>query len=63
MLYRLGNKIILTIEAVTVNRIKRDKLKEMLGILILSPFYFSIPLRKRLELIHELMERYQGAHL
>jgi hypothetical protein len=53
----------ITLEADAVNKIKRDKFKEMISILILSPFYFSMPLRRRLELIHELMERYLGAHL
>ena len=46
-------------EGINVDRKKRDKLKEVISILILSPLYFSIPIRKRLEFINELMERHQ----
>lgn len=42
---------------------KRARLKEMISVLVLSPFYFSIPLRERLEFIYELMERYQEADI
>ncbi len=38
---------------------KRAQVKELVNVLTLSPFYFSLPIRERLDLIHELMERYQ----
>jgi len=43
----------------TMRRRKRAQIKEMISILILSPFYFSIHIRERIESIRELMERYQ----
>ena len=36
----------------------RAQVKEMVGVLILSPFYFSIPVREHLEFIRELVDRY-----
>jgi len=39
---------------------KREQMKEVIGGLILSPLYNSISLAERSEIIHKLMQNYQG---